>query len=87
MRSFDKALREMREDFSRIATDHVERHDRRIELFEMGGWGEEPSSVGINWSAIGTVDAATAREFGELLIAAADYAESIDDYMKQEEGR
>ena len=50
-----------------------------FEIFSLSTYGNEPMRFGVNWSAIGTVDAEDTRAFIENLEEAADVAEFLTD--------
>ena len=52
--------------------------DRRIEIFELPNDENEGIRLGVNWASIGTVPADEAREFAQLLMAAATAAENFE---------
>lgn len=49
--------------------------NRRIELYEIRF--RDTIQIGVNWSAIGTVDHNQTREFADLLMVAADLASNF----------
>ena len=69
-RTFQKALTDLQRDVSASS-------DRRIEVYEINQFSDEPIQLGVNWSAIGTVPAAEAQEFAQKLMNAAVAAENF----------
>lgn len=68
-RTFCMALRKLQNEVCK---------DRRIEIFELPSFDENPIQLGVNWASIGTVPAAEAREFAQLLLDAATAAENFE---------
>ena len=71
---FTKALYETQRAFE----DEVGKENaRRITISEMPTYGEEPVHLGVNWAAIGQVDADKALEFSSALLLAAKTAQAF----------
>ena len=66
-KDFDKA-------YSQLRRDCYQKFGSSIEIFEMPRHGREPIEMGVNWSAMGTVSADDASQFGNNLIDAAKMA-------------
>ena len=50
---------------------------RSIELYDMGNGFDQPVKMGVNWSAIGTVEPAKAGIYAKWLAVAAQEAENF----------
>lgn len=68
-RTFCLALRKLQNEVCK---------DRRIEIFDLSTFDDKPIQLGVNWASIGTVPAAEAREFAQLLMDAATAAENFE---------
>lgn len=72
-REYNKAIRELRIKLR----EQTQSND--IEIYEMNfdGFNGEPIQLGINWPSIGTVDAASAKDFAAAIIKATELIENF----------
>ena len=63
---------------SSVSTRYGRDKDIRVEIVDNSGFGEEKVKYGVNWSAIGTVDARKAIEFADYITFIANLVDRIN---------
>lgn len=63
--------------YTQLRLDFYSKYGRDIEFYNVDSGPRKPVSMGVNWSAIGTVTPDVASDFADKLIAAADAARNF----------